>query len=392
MSGAALSGLYCSVLGPLEVRVASRKAVIGPPKQRMLLAMMLCRANTVVPSAQLVEILWGELPPRTARKNLQVYVSTLRKIVGDRIDFHGWGYRLHADRDELDLLRFRELARAGRNAIRCGDLTAAARLLGDAVQMWEEQPLAEFAHIPLIAGEVGQVTELFLSVYEDWAELEIKMGRHVERPQRGRTRGNILLRPLQHGPAGSPVRSRVPRRRLIGPDPGLRPRTGTPFGSTETTPGANRSETAVSEHGSMFAAGDDVGLTIQNQPGDLSQPAPGRPGPVLNGCTVCESKDSPARLSALRGAIPFPITTAVQLTASLTARELAAFELLGLGYDNRSIARTLSISERTTKRHITAILTKLRLESRLQAGLTAMMASLATQAERTCCRISLSMP
>jgi DNA-binding NarL/FixJ family response regulator len=57
----------------------------------------------------------------------------------------------------------------------------------------------------------------------------------------------------------------------------------------------------------------------------------------------------------------------------LSARERATFELLGLGYDNRSLAQALQISERTVKRHITAILAKLGLESRLQAGLAALL-------------------
>jgi DNA-binding NarL/FixJ family response regulator len=63
---------------------------------------------------------------------------------------------------------------------------------------------------------------------------------------------------------------------------------------------------------------------------------------------------------------------ALRRVPSLTARELAAFDLLGSGCDNHSIARRLSISERTVKRHVTAILTKLGLTSRLQAGLVAM--------------------
>jgi DNA-binding CsgD family transcriptional regulator len=66
---------------------------------------------------------------------------------------------------------------------------------------------------------------------------------------------------------------------------------------------------------------------------------------------------------------------------SLTAREAAVFELLGLGHDNRSIARILGISERTAKRHVTAILVKLRLESRLQAGLAAMIVALTAPPE-----------
>ncbi|MEO3813302.1 BTAD domain-containing putative transcriptional regulator [Sphaerisporangium sp. B11E5] len=172
--------LQCSILGPLEVRAGGVRAVIGAPKQRLLLAILLCRVNMVVPSIQLIDALWGDIPPRTARKNLQVYVSALRKIVGDRIDFQGWGYSFRAERDEVDLLRFQEAARTGRGAVRGGAPGVAAELLGEAVRLWRDQPLAEFSHVPLVSREVGRFTELFLSVYEDWAELEIELGRHVE--------------------------------------------------------------------------------------------------------------------------------------------------------------------------------------------------------------------
>jgi DNA-binding NarL/FixJ family response regulator len=70
-----------------------------------------------------------------------------------------------------------------------------------------------------------------------------------------------------------------------------------------------------------------------------------------------------------------PIAAALPLTHALAPRERTVFQLLGLGCDNRSIARRLRISERTVKRHVTAILTKLKLESRLQAGLAALAVS-----------------
>jgi DNA-binding NarL/FixJ family response regulator len=78
---------------------------------------------------------------------------------------------------------------------------------------------------------------------------------------------------------------------------------------------------------------------------------------------------------ALRATIPQAIAAALLLIPTLTPRERVTFELLGLGYDNRSIARVLEISERTAKRHVTAILGKLQLESRLQAGLAALIVS-----------------
>ena len=88
----------------------------------------------------------------------------------------------------------------------------------------------------------------------------------------------------------------------------------------------------------------------------------------------------PAPGPILRAVIPQPIAAALLLSRTLSARERAVFEWLGQGYDNRSIAREMSISERTVKRHVTVMLTKLRLESRLQAGLAALIISSATTA------------
>ena len=65
----------------------------------------------------------------------------------------------------------------------------------------------------------------------------------------------------------------------------------------------------------------------------------------------------------------------------LTSRERTVFRFLGFGYDNRSIARELDISERTVKRYVTAILTKLELQSRLQAGLAALIISSSSGAD-----------
>ncbi|MFC8127868.1 LuxR C-terminal-related transcriptional regulator [Streptomyces sp. NPDC057302] len=55
----------------------------------------------------------------------------------------------------------------------------------------------------------------------------------------------------------------------------------------------------------------------------------------------------------------------------LSARETEVFQLLGEGYSNRSIARRLDIAERTVKFHVAQVLSKLGVESRLQAGLVA---------------------
>ena len=62
---------------------------------------------------------------------------------------------------------------------------------------------------------------------------------------------------------------------------------------------------------------------------------------------------------------------------SLTPREQTILRMLAVGLDNRSAARKLGISEATVKRHLTAVLAKLGVESRLKAGLIGLTACLA---------------
>jgi DNA-binding SARP family transcriptional activator len=71
------------LLGPLEVAEHDRSVVLGGVKQRALLAVLLLHANDVVSTEQLVDEVWGESPPATVAKSIQVYVSRLRK------QFHG---------------------------------------------------------------------------------------------------------------------------------------------------------------------------------------------------------------------------------------------------------------------------------------------------------------
>lgn len=108
-------------------------------------------------------------------------------------------------------------------------------------------------------------------------------------------------------------------------------------------------------------------------------PVPPGPAVAADRCDSCGnfllSADEDPPAIALRATIPQPIAAALRSAHRLSARERTVFEFLGAGYDNRSIARELGVSERTVKRHVTVILAKLTLESRLQAGLAALIIS-----------------
>ena len=98
------------LLGPLEVVEHGRVLELGSARQRALLAVLLLHANEVVSVDRLIDELWGESPPATAAKILQVYVSRLRKELGDgRLLTRAPGYVLRVDRSELDFARFEQL-------------------------------------------------------------------------------------------------------------------------------------------------------------------------------------------------------------------------------------------------------------------------------------------
>lgn len=71
------------ILGPLEVAKDGRPLELGGPKQRAVLAHLILRANTAVPADLLIDGVWGEEPPESARNTLQTYVYRLRKLLGE---------------------------------------------------------------------------------------------------------------------------------------------------------------------------------------------------------------------------------------------------------------------------------------------------------------------
>jgi DNA-binding SARP family transcriptional activator len=176
-------GARFGILGQLEARIGDAPIMLGPLKQRIVLALLLCNANSIVPIEALAEALWGSELPRTAYKNLQVYVSTLRHLLfGDdgmaRLAFRIRGYQISVSAAELDVLTFTDLARRGRTALRDGQMATAARLLKAALATWRGEALEDLRAVPLIGAEVRRLEQRRESVYEDWIEAELALGHH----------------------------------------------------------------------------------------------------------------------------------------------------------------------------------------------------------------------
>ncbi len=171
--------LRFSVLGPLTVHRDDRALPLGPLKQRVVLATLLGAANSPVSIDALTDAVWPEEPPRTARKNLQVYVSALRALLGEddpdrpRLTHTCGGYALRVTEDELDLLRFRSLVRAAEGQ----RPEAAARLLRQALGLWQGPPFGDdLRQSPRLAEEAERLELRHLTAYESWAEAELAVG------------------------------------------------------------------------------------------------------------------------------------------------------------------------------------------------------------------------
>ena len=76
-------GVEYGILGPLTVSRDGRELQLGGARQRSVLAVLLLRANELVPTARIVDELWGERLPATAVKAVQVQVSQLRKLLDE---------------------------------------------------------------------------------------------------------------------------------------------------------------------------------------------------------------------------------------------------------------------------------------------------------------------
>src|SRR5438046_2066421 len=134
------------ILGPLEVLAPDGPVPLGGAKQRALLAVLLLRANEVVSTDRLIDALWGEEPPETAAKALQVHVSQLRKALAvDVIRTRPPGYSLQVARDELDLDRFRRLHEEARTIAEAKP-ARARDLLAEALALWRGPPLADLTY------------------------------------------------------------------------------------------------------------------------------------------------------------------------------------------------------------------------------------------------------
>ena len=196
------------ILGPVEIAMGPERLELGGVRQQVIVATLLLSANKVVRVDRLLEAVYGvDLPP-TARSQVQISISSLRRIFASWdsepvIVTHPHGYVIKVGSGSLDSERFRELAAAARAAREANSLDLAVARYRDALRLWRG-PALDGLDSALLRAAAHRLDEQRIATNEDRLTLELDLGRHHELvgelaelageyPLRERLRGQLML-------------------------------------------------------------------------------------------------------------------------------------------------------------------------------------------------------
>ena len=170
------------ILGPFELWDAAGGTVpFGSDRARTLLALLLLQRDQVCSADSLIDGLWGDRAPCSARKNLQTYVWRLRRLLrrvgAARLEGRSTGYVLSVIGGEVDLDQFEYRAAAGERLLAAGAAQDASTVLGDALQLWRGPPLSDVAFGEPPHGELVRLAERRMTVLESRIEADLRCGR-----------------------------------------------------------------------------------------------------------------------------------------------------------------------------------------------------------------------
>jgi DNA-binding SARP family transcriptional activator len=174
------------LLGQVQAISAGRSLALGERKRRLVLAILLLDANRVVPIDRLVQLIWQDDPPDTARRIVQAHVSRLRGILGGAaaagdghvsLERHGPGYLLTCDAQRVDIHAFRHLVDQARST---SDDQAKTTLLRRALALWRGPVLADVITARVRHEVFASLEEARLTAVTARIDAELRLGRHVD--------------------------------------------------------------------------------------------------------------------------------------------------------------------------------------------------------------------
>jgi DNA-binding SARP family transcriptional activator/tetratricopeptide (TPR) repeat protein/DNA-binding XRE family transcriptional regulator len=178
--------LGVGVLGPLSVSRGGRAVDAGPPLRRDLLGLLALRSGHVVPFHEIIDVLWGERPPKTCATLVHVHIAKLRCVLepqraprskSQAIVLTGGGYLLDGESVQVDLAQFDRHTAHARQALETGEATRAFERFEEALRCWRGPVLAAAAarlrqHPDAVAAARRRVTTAM-----SYADVAFEIGR-----------------------------------------------------------------------------------------------------------------------------------------------------------------------------------------------------------------------
>jgi DNA-binding SARP family transcriptional activator len=225
------------LLGPIEVRRAGRPVDVPGGRARSLLTILALQVGQAIPVERLMDTLWGDEVPATAKTVLQGFVSKLRKTLGaTALETVGNSYRLAVPRSAIDANRFHDLVKAARDLD--GDERMAS--LDQALDLWRGPALSDVAYEPFAQAAIAALEEHRLAAREALIDAQLDTGMRGElvpqledliadNPYRERLREQLVLALYRAGRQADALEAyRQARHTLIeelGVEPGPELRT-----------------------------------------------------------------------------------------------------------------------------------------------------------------------
>ncbi|MFJ6794744.1 AfsR/SARP family transcriptional regulator [Streptomyces sp. NPDC091268] len=227
------------LLGPLEVQVGGESLRIGGARQRTVLTMLLLSPCRVVSVDALIEAVWPTGGPNTARNQIAICVAGLRKVFKDTVGVNELiltshpGYILNPLEHRIDAVDFQDRVGQARELARGGQATEACEVFSEALALWRGRAMDGVTGLH-IEQEAVRLEELRLDVHEEYAGLQLQLGRHhtlipaltalvAEHPLREQARAHLILANYRAGRRADALHVFREGRRLLVDELGIEP-------------------------------------------------------------------------------------------------------------------------------------------------------------------------
>jgi DNA-binding SARP family transcriptional activator/DNA-binding beta-propeller fold protein YncE len=230
------SAFLFRTLGPLEVDAAGRRVQLGGPRQRALLAILVLNCGEVVSIDRLVDGIWGDNAPASARHLVQVYVSQLRMALAGDVPLatRSPGYALEADPEQVDAVRFERLLGEGRRLRDERRWAEAWEAFCQGTELWRGRILSDVPLEGEAAIQAARLEELRYVALEERVDAALALGKRGElvpeleelvaaEPLRERFRAQLMLALYGSGRQAAALAAYREARRHLSEQLGIEP-------------------------------------------------------------------------------------------------------------------------------------------------------------------------